>query len=285
VASREFVRRLRDANLAVRPRFAPGARDVVAGYSVGLRGDKVIWYGGGRLAADLTLPKLRASWGTATRTEHAAVAEWRRESGHHAGRETQRYAGAEWQRAARHVSRVLDKLVAIPGTDDATWRAMASEAAGVLANLALRFEADTPGALTRAADSLAAAAHRPSRVHTERGWAGAEFRGVAAVAAQAMLPAGPAAWLALAAEMRRVATAIECAHRASEQAGAARALAEEAARELDAVHARYTAMPGTGGPGPRDPQVGRPGVVAQQMPLAHQMPIASAPVVAPGFER
>jgi len=243
----EFVRRLRDANLAVRPRFAAGASQTVIGYSVGVRGDNVVWYGGGRLSADLTLPKLRALWGSDAETQQAAVAEWKREGASPAGKERQRYATTQWREAAGHVSRVLDKLVAIPGTDDATWRAMASEASGVVANLAARLEPQQTRALTRAADQLSAAAHRPSHVRAERGKAGAEFRGVAAVAAQAMLPGGPAAWLALVAEMRRVAKAIEIAHRASEQAGAARALAAQAARELEAVHTRYATIAAHGG--------------------------------------
>jgi hypothetical protein len=275
----EFVRRLRDANLAVRPRFTAGGSDGVVGYSVGVRGDNVVWYGGGRLSPDLTLPKLRALWGSDEQTQRAAVAEWKREAPRTAGRETQRYAATQWREAAGHVRRVLDKLVAIPSTDDATWRTMASEAAGVVANLAARLEAGEPGPLTQAADKLSAAVHRPSRVPVDRGKAGAEFRGVAAVAAQAMLPGGPAACLALLAEMRRVATAIETAHRAGKEAGAARALAAQAARELDAVHARYTAITAAGGLAANHSHG------AHLPPHYQQTPVASTPVIAPGFER
>ena len=64
-----FVRRLRDANLAVRPRFAAAGSDAVVGYSVGVRGDNIVWYGGGRLSPDLTLPKLRALWGSDEQTQ------------------------------------------------------------------------------------------------------------------------------------------------------------------------------------------------------------------------
>src|SRR5437870_5647862 len=76
----EFVRRLRDANLTVRPRFGAGGSDAVVGYSVGVRGDNIVWYGGGRLSPDLTLPKLRALWGSDEQTQRAAVAEWKREA-------------------------------------------------------------------------------------------------------------------------------------------------------------------------------------------------------------
>jgi hypothetical protein len=274
----EFVRRLRDANLAVRPRFSEGGRHDVLGYSVGVRGEQIVWYGGGRLSADLTLPKLRFLWGSDTEMQRTAVAEWKREAPGSVGRENQRYAATQWREAAGHVNRVLDKLIAIPSSDDATWRTMASEAAGVVANLAARVEEDQAGPLTRAADQLSAAAHRPARIPAERGKAGAEFRGVAAVAAQAMLPRGPAAWLALVAEMRRVAMAIETANRASDQAGAARALAAQAARELDAVHARYAAVTGTGGLAASPGQGLLP-------PHQQQLPVALAPVLTPGFER
>jgi hypothetical protein len=249
------------------------------GYSVGIRGEQIVWYGGGRLSADLSLPKLRVLWGSDAEAQRTAVAEWKREAPGSVGRETQRYAATQWREAAGHVNRVLDKLIAIPSTDDATWRTMASEAAGVVANLAARLEEDQAGALTRAADQLSAAAHRPSRIPAERGKAGAEFRGVAAVAAQAMLPGGPAAWLALVAEMRRVAMAIESANRASDQAGAARALAAQAARELDAVHARYAAITKTGD------LAATPRQGAHLPPHHQQLPIALAPVITPGFER
>lgn len=67
----EFVRRLHQAGVLVRPRFAADRDDVVAGYSVALRpGDRdetIVWHGGGRLARDLTLPRL----GTAGRTPHS----------------------------------------------------------------------------------------------------------------------------------------------------------------------------------------------------------------------
>lgn len=59
----EFVRRLRDRGVAVRPRFAKGGQDQVVGYSVAVAGrDEPVWFGGGKLAKDLRLPALRAGW-------------------------------------------------------------------------------------------------------------------------------------------------------------------------------------------------------------------------------
>jgi hypothetical protein len=65
---REFFTRLTQAGVLVRHRYSTINPGEVTGYAVGLpvhtdKAGKVIWYGGGRLAADLTLPKLRARWG------------------------------------------------------------------------------------------------------------------------------------------------------------------------------------------------------------------------------
>jgi hypothetical protein len=70
-SEQEFFTLLRAAGVLVRERYSTVQPDQVTGYAVGLpghtaRGGGVVWYGGGKLAADLTLPKLRARWaGTA----------------------------------------------------------------------------------------------------------------------------------------------------------------------------------------------------------------------------
>ncbi|MEU5882842.1 hypothetical protein [Spirillospora sp. NPDC047279] len=63
----EFFERLGAEGVLVRRRFSIRVADEVTGYAVGLPGDQtkggqVVWYGGGKLAADLTLPKLRSRW-------------------------------------------------------------------------------------------------------------------------------------------------------------------------------------------------------------------------------
>ena len=63
----EFFTRLRQAGVLVRERHSAINGGEVTGYAVGLpwhtaRDGGVIWYGGGKLAADLTLPKLRTRW-------------------------------------------------------------------------------------------------------------------------------------------------------------------------------------------------------------------------------
>ena len=61
------VARLDQAGILVRKRYSTTHPGEVTGYAVGLPHHKasdggVVWYGGGKLAADLTLPKLRARW-------------------------------------------------------------------------------------------------------------------------------------------------------------------------------------------------------------------------------
>ena len=63
----EFFARLRQAGVLVRLRHSVTNPGEVTGYAVGLpqhtaRDGGVIWYGGGKLAPDLTLPKLRTRW-------------------------------------------------------------------------------------------------------------------------------------------------------------------------------------------------------------------------------
>jgi hypothetical protein len=63
----EFFTRLDQAGVLVRRRYSTMRAGEVTGYAVGLaahtgRDGGVIWYGGGKLAADLSLPKLRARW-------------------------------------------------------------------------------------------------------------------------------------------------------------------------------------------------------------------------------
>jgi len=66
-SEREFFARLEQAGVLVRNRLSTVHPGEVTGYAVGLadhatKDGAVVWYGDGKLAADLTLPKLRARW-------------------------------------------------------------------------------------------------------------------------------------------------------------------------------------------------------------------------------
>ena len=61
----DFVRRARRLGVRLHPRFASGRTDIVVGYSAALRtedGQQTRWWGGGRIARDLTLTQLRTRW-------------------------------------------------------------------------------------------------------------------------------------------------------------------------------------------------------------------------------
>jgi hypothetical protein len=65
----EFFARLGQGGVLVRKRFSVKNPGQVTGYSVALPGDTArgggpVWYGGGKLAADLSWPKLRQRWTT-----------------------------------------------------------------------------------------------------------------------------------------------------------------------------------------------------------------------------
>ena len=68
VDERDFFSRVEDAGVMVRLRYSDVDPDVVTGYAVAwpgvrsVRDGQPVYFGGGRLAADLTLPKLRQRW-------------------------------------------------------------------------------------------------------------------------------------------------------------------------------------------------------------------------------
>ncbi|NAZ80446.1 relaxase [Kineococcus sp. R8] len=63
----DFFERLRRAGLLVRPRYSDQHQEQVTGYSVARPGDhsgsgKPVWFGGSKLAADLSLARLQQQW-------------------------------------------------------------------------------------------------------------------------------------------------------------------------------------------------------------------------------
>ena len=66
-SEQEFFGHLEQARVLVRKRHSTIKQGEVTGYAVGLadhttKDGGIVWYGGGKLASDLTLPKLRARW-------------------------------------------------------------------------------------------------------------------------------------------------------------------------------------------------------------------------------
>ena len=135
-SEREFFARLEQAGVLVRKRLSTVRPGEVTGYAVGLadhatRDGSVIWYGGGKLAADLTLPKLRSRW---------------------AGPATAQSLGTPVHGVmARALLRATVSKAAQQAHDEAGFFARLQEA-GVL--LRLRYSGTTPGEVTGYAVAL-----------------------------------------------------------------------------------------------------------------------------------
>lgn len=164
----EFVRRLRRGGVLIRPRYAAGRDDVVAGYSVAVRppvGERPIWYGGGRLARDLTLPRLREGWPDNPQAAQAGVDEWRATAKNPwqyrpvaPGREEATPAPELWAQYSDEIGQLRKQLRDVPVTDRATWAHVARETAGAFAAWSQRVET-TPGPLAATSRELARSAH------------------------------------------------------------------------------------------------------------------------------
>ena len=107
----DFVRLARRLGVRLHPRFARGRTDIVIGYSTALRtenGQHTRWWGGGRIARDLTLTQLRTRWQDTPTSALEAVEAWK---GHYPKKAP--YDGPLWEdriRALEHFRTHLDRL-------------------------------------------------------------------------------------------------------------------------------------------------------------------------------
>ena len=160
----EFVRRARREGLLVRPRYAAGRQDVVLGYSAALRptaGQRPVWFGGGHLAKDLSLPRLRAEWPDTPQAASEAAAEWnaarRAQRPAAPGREAREVDPALWAQHTEEVAALREALRTVPVEDTATWAKVAHDVSGAFAAWSLRVE-PVPGPLAATAEALARSA-------------------------------------------------------------------------------------------------------------------------------
>ncbi|WP_190824838.1 relaxase/mobilization nuclease domain-containing protein [Saccharopolyspora pogona] len=249
----EWLRRMRRAGVLVRPRWGKGGRNEVVGYSVALRpereGYKPIWFGGGKLARDLTLDRLRELWASPDEDRAADIRrEWRPPGWRRlpTGQQLKdrRLRAEAWSEAVGVTSQVRDALNGLDPADAAAWRAVARDAAGVLSGLSARVEWPHRRQLSRAANALSRIAQsergapRPPRLSVlgPLAW-------VARVVGDASLAAhgGAIAVASLVAQIGRVVQDIERAHRAAHREQEAQRAAEAAREMLDFVRAAPTA--------------------------------------------
>jgi len=235
----EFVRRMRRSGLLVRPRFADGRTDVVTGYSVAERpaaGERPIWYGGGNIARDLTLPRLRDGWPDTPTGASEAAAEWTAaKRGRRVvapGRETTAPDPEAWTRQNEELRALVERLRAVPLDDRDTWATVARQTAGAFAAWSNATE-ETPGDLAAAADALSRSAQtygptvRPTKA------------GTVAISGAAMLLAsaarggqGTVAQAAMIRSLLRLTAAVYEAAAAAQQARHAQLLAHDTRARL-----------------------------------------------------
>ena len=140
-SEQEFFARLNAAGILIRMRFSIMNPRQVTGYSVALPGDTTkdggpVWYGGGKLAADLSWPKLRQRW-TQPRSTPGA------------GRLTAEERNAIWDHATRVAADAAAQIRTLAWTDpaaaaDAAWATSDTlhVAAAMLGSRILRQAAD-----------------------------------------------------------------------------------------------------------------------------------------------
>ena len=246
-----FFTRLRESGVLVRLRFSKTNPGQVTGYSVTLRGHTgqdgaPAWYGGGRLAAGLTLPRLRDRWSR----ERSSSAE-------HPG--TFRFTAPErdaiYAHASRQAAAATEHIRRCAHTDpaaaaDAAWAAADTlhVAARALRSRELRCAAD-------AYDRAARALHRRL---PQRSRDGDQLRRTARLIALAGQVTGDGTLTAIALIANLVALAAAVAElRQAQQHAAQSAAAHAAARRLHAAMTR--ARPSAPWPGQSErPQRGRP---------------------------
>lgn len=239
-----FVRGLRERGVQATAWYAKGSRGaVVGGYKV--RGeDSPIALGGGKLAADLSLPRLRVahSW----KADEASVAAWHETD---PPRRAARPAASpeEWQRQADRLVEFRRWLADVPLDDAQTYSAVAHEVSGALSAGAVALEDGRRGPLTDAADTVARSAETHGKWIAPRPQGMPDLSGVAALA----LSSGgndAAKWAKLAIQLTSAARSLYEAHLACREAQRAREIRDVMVARVQELKAAPTSPPGQDAP-------------------------------------
>ncbi len=257
----EFFARLRADGLLVRERMSERNPGEVTGYAVALpdrygTGTPPVYFGGGKLAPDLTLPRLQRRWdgpgaaagslmGPAAAAARRAASGAAGESG---GRpvQTDRFGLTQmerlriWKQATLAAGRASEHITASVASDpydaaDAAWAA-----SDFLAAAGRVVEGRRGGPLTEAAqnyDQAARELHGKVPAPTAAG-TGLRAAGRLLLSAQVAQPSETKQLLALMAQLSALTDTVTRLRQAQDRAGQARA-ARQAAEALRAVTARY----------------------------------------------
>jgi hypothetical protein len=253
----DFLERLRGAGLLVRERFSEQNPSEITGYAVALADPRArtaagdpVWYGGGKLAADLSLPKLLRRW----RPFHEQPGR------RHARLDADQRA-AVWAQAQKTTAAAAVEIRKLARTNPAAAADVAWAASDALSVTARIVEGSRVGPLTRAADAYDRAARelwgRTPAPHPT----GNALRNVA----RAMAMTGRARRDESAQLMALVVNLIAMTHAVAQlreaqdraaQAAAARAAAKQlrAVKTRTAVGAGAARIAGVGAPGRPDKQ-------------------------------
>ena len=241
----EFVRRMRRQGVLVRARYAEGRREVITGYSVAAKpepGARPIWYGGGHLARDLTLPRLRAEWPDTAECAMNAAAEWtaakRGRRPVTPGREMREPDPALWREVGQDLERLRDQLRSVPIEDRDTWARVARQTSGAFAAWSARVE-ETPGPLAATSDALARTAELRRRpVRPERAPKASASGAALLLISAAKGGRGAVAQAVMLRQLANLAKAVYDMHRADQDARRAAQIERSIRRDLATVSAR-----------------------------------------------
>lgn len=204
----EFVRLARSDGLLIRPFPAQGD---VTGYSVGLPpppGKTQLFFAGGKLARDLSLPRLKHLWPDNGGSRSAAMAEWRAT--------TKTSAPAPVAPPVDVVQDELDLLSEqIQSGDPEAFAAASGELSGALAAASVAIEGDQPGHLARASRQVGAwSGTRRAVPPAKRGRTAGRGLGLLLLQA-AMDPNGPIAQAVMRRQFMELLLALHQLHRSN----------------------------------------------------------------------
>jgi hypothetical protein len=256
----EFLARLRADGLLVRERLSTVNPGEITGYAVALpdkydSAGKPIFFGGGKLAPDLTLPRLQRRWPAAS-ARRAADAAAAGASGGGRGdgsaavkdgpRRVDRFGLTVterlriWKQASLAAARATEQITASATSDPASAADAAWAASDFLAAAGHVVEGRRGGPLTEAADQYDQAARELFGAAPQPTAAGHGLRaaGRLLLAAHVAKPSETRQLLALLAQLAALADAVTRL-RETQQRAAHAAAARRAAEQLRAVEARY----------------------------------------------
>ena len=244
----DFIRRARELGVRLRPRFASGHTDIVLGYSVALHtrpGERTQWYGGGSLARDLTLSRLRDRWPDTPTDATDAVQTWRDAwKGMPLRHRTRPYTHEEWAGHVEALDMYLAQFQAVDPTDPVALADATQDVAGLLAAASHRDGIDeaTRRVFDQAARRVGRHAqlkHRAPRHNPSSPWVTL----AAGLLTTATMPTNTAASQAmLLMSALRLAQALSDLYRQADQTNTARLILRDTAEAFHLVNADLPCM-------------------------------------------